>query len=372
MITTNNSIRIIIAAVLLAGGGVSCGVSQSKPDNKNAEEAAAVNAVKTFSLEKNMLSASLRIPGELMAFQQVDLYAKVNSFVKKLYVDVGSNVSAGQLLATMEAPEMNAQLAGAESRLRSQEAVYLASKANYDRLYQTSQTPGTVSQNDLDLAFAKQQSDYAQQESAKAAYREIADTRNYLEIRAPFDGVISARNVSAGAYVGPSGKGSEFPLFSLQQQKKLRLVVAVPEAYTAYLTDKKAVTFTVRSMAGKEFPATINRLSGALDTRLRSQRIEMDVQNNDKALLPGMVAEVNIPLNNRDSVFVVPTTAVVSSTEKIFVVRVKNGQAEWVTVRRGRDADGQTEIFGDLSEGDMLVEKANDEIRNGSKISQKK
>lgn len=357
----------MFAAVLLAG----CGVSQSKPDNKPAETVAA-NAVSMFTLKKDVFSASLRIPGELVAYQQVDLYAKVNSFVKKLYVDVGSNVSAGQLLATMEAPEMNAQLAGAESRLRSQEAVYLASKANYDRLYQTSQTPGTVSQNDLDLAFAKQQSDYAQQEAAKAAYREVADTRNYLEIRAPFDGVISTRNVSAGAYVGPSGKGSEFPLFSLQQQRKLRLVVAVPEAYTAYLAGEKAVSFTVRSMPGRAFTGSINRLSGALDSRLRSQRIEMDVQNNDKTLLPGMVAEVSIPLNNKDSVFVVPTTAVVSSTEKVFVIRLRNGTAEWVNVRKGRDAEGKTEIFGDLEAGDILVERANDEIRNGSKITQKK
>ncbi|QEH39648.1 efflux RND transporter periplasmic adaptor subunit [Chitinophaga sp. XS-30] len=368
MIRTNNNIPVLFAAILLAG----CGVSQSKPDNRPAEETVAANAVSTFALKKDVLSATLRMPGELIAFQQVDLYAKVNSFVKKLYVDVGSTVKAGQLLATMEAPELNAQLAGAESRLHSQEAVYLASKANYDRLYQTSQTPGTVSRNDLDLAYAKQQSDFAQQESAKAAYREIADTRNYLEIRAPFEGVISSRNVSAGAYVGPSGKGSEFPLFSLQQQKKLRLVVSIPEAYTAYLAEKKAVSFTIRSMGGKEFTAVIDRLSGALDSRLRSQRVEMDVDNSNKALLPGMVAEVSIPLNNRDSVFVVPSTAVVSSTEKVFVVRVNNGAAEWVEVRKGREAEGKAEIFGDLYAGDILVEKANDEIRNGSKIAQKK
>src|SRR5690606_7603717 len=109
--TTNNSIQIMFAAILLAG----CGVSQSKPDNKQPETVAA-NAVSMFTLKKDVFSASLRIPGELVAYQQVDLYAKVNSFVKKLYVDVGSSVSAGQLLATMEAPEMNAQLAGAESR----------------------------------------------------------------------------------------------------------------------------------------------------------------------------------------------------------------------------------------------------------------
>lgn len=364
MITITN--RILIAAVALAG----CGV-QSKPDNKKSE-AAPVAAVATFPLEKNIFSASLRMPGELMPFQQVDLYAKVNSFVKKLYVDVGSIVNAGQVLATLEAPELSSQLAGAESRLHSQEAVYLASKANYDRLYTTSQTPGTVSQNDLDMAFAKQKSDFAQQESAKAAFREISDNRNYLEIRAPFSGVISSKNVSTGAYVGPSGKGSEMPMFSLQEQKKLRLVVAVPEAYTSYLSGKSEVGFTVKSLPGQPFKAHVNRLSGTLDSRLRSQRIEMDVENNNKKLLPGMVAEVVIPLNTVDSVFIVPVTAVVSSTEKIFVVRIRDQKAEWVEVRKGREAEGKVEIFGELNSGDILVEKANDEIRNGSALTSKK
>lgn len=359
--------RVLMAAVMLAG----CGVSQSKPDNKKTEESLPV-AVNVFPLEKQIFSASLKMPGELVAFQQVDLYAKVNSFVKKLNVDVGSNVSAGQVLATLEAPELGSQLAGAESRLRSQEAVYLASKANYDRLYQTSLTPGTVSQNDLDLALAKQKSDFAQQEAARAAYREIADNRGYLEIRAPFAGVISSRNVSAGAYVGPSGKGSEMPMFTLQEQKKLRLVLAIPEAYTAYLDSRNEVTFTVKSFVGQDFKAKINRQSGTLDSRLRSQRIEMDVINNDKKLLPGMVAEVSIPLNRADSVFVVPTTAVANGTEKIFVIRVTNGKAEWVDVRKGREANGKTEIFGPLKPGDMLMEKANDEVRNGSAVTPKK
>jgi RND family efflux transporter MFP subunit len=162
------------------------------------------------------------------------------------------------------------------------------------------------------------------------------------------------------------------PMFTLQEQKKLRLVVAVPEAYSGYLKNKSEVGFTVKSLPGQPFKANVNRLSGALDTRLRSQRVEMDVLNNDKKLLPGMVAEVKIPLNTTDSVFVVPVTAVVSSTEKIFVVRLKDQKAEWVEVRKGREAEGKVEIFGELNSGDILVEKANDEIRNGSALTSKK
>src|SRR3954470_10305819 len=100
-----------------------------------------------FALKKGRLSSSLQIPGQMIAYQQVDLYAKVNSFVKKLYVDVGSEVKEGELLATMDAPELNSQLAGAESNIKSREAIYLASKANYERMLETSKTPGTISPN---------------------------------------------------------------------------------------------------------------------------------------------------------------------------------------------------------------------------------
>jgi membrane fusion protein (multidrug efflux system) len=351
-----------LQAVLLLSG---CGHSEGKAE-KPAEE--AVVSTPAVSLTKGKLSSSLQIPGELVAYQQVDIYAKVSSFVKKLNVDVGSEVTTGQLLATMEAPEITSQLSGAESRLKSQEAVYVASKANYDRLYETSKTPGTVSKNDLDIAQARQKSDEAQLQSAKAAYKEITDNRNYLEIRAPFNGIVSARNVSAGAYVGPTGKGSEFPIFTLQEQKKLRLVISVPEAYTSYLTSNSEVGFTVRAYTGKTFTAHVNRLSGVMDTRLRSQRIEMDVINNDKKLMPGMIAEVKIPMNTADSAFIVPKTAVVNSTVNVFVIRVVNGKGERVAVQTGREADGKTEIYGNLNPGDTIVAVASEEIRDGAEL----
>jgi RND family efflux transporter MFP subunit len=308
------------------------------------------------------------MPGELIAFQQVDLYAKVNSFVKTLTVDVGSEVKAGQLLATMEAPEINSQLSGAESRLKSLEAIYIASKANYKRLLETSKTPGTISPNDLDQALAKQESDYAQFQAAKAAYNEITDNRNYLQIRAPFNGVITARNVSAGAYVGPSGKGSELPLFTLQEQKKLRLVVAVPENYSAFISNRNEVNFSVRSLPGKTFTAKVQRLAGALDSRLRSQRIEMDVANNNKQLLPGMVAEISIPLPAQDSSFIVPETAIINAAEGVFIIKVNNGKTDWIRVKKGRTQQEKTEVFGSLVAGDSIITKANEEIRNGAPI----
>jgi RND family efflux transporter MFP subunit len=351
--------------IAVAAGLSSCTASGAK-DEKHEPAAAAANVLEAFPLEKSNLSSSIRIPGELVAFQQVDLYAKVSSFVKKLNVDVGSTVVAGQLLATMEAPEMNAQLSGAESRLKSQEAIYLSSKATYDRLLETSKTPGTVSQNDLDQAFARQKSDLAQLEAARAAHREVGDNRNYLEIRAPFSGVITARNVSAGAYVGPSGKGSELPIFTLQEQKKLRLVVSVPESYITYLGNNSEVNFKVASLANKEFSGKVVRMAGALDRKLRSQHIEIDVQNDSKELLPGMIVEVSLPLNSSASNFVVPTSAVLNATTGVFVIKVIDKKTTWVPVTTGRTDNGKTEVFGDLKVGDVLVTTAGEEVRNGA------
>ncbi len=333
----------------------SCQSADSSEKKKSETPPAETPVTQVFSLKKGRLSSSLQIPGELIAYQQVDLYAKVSSFVKKLYVDVGSEVKEGELLVTMEAPELGSQLAGAQSAIKSREAIYLASKANYDRLLETSKTPGTISPNDLEQAAARKNSDFAQFQAAQSAYKEITETQNYLQIRAPFSGVITARNVNPGAYVGPAGKGSELPLFNLQEQKRLRLVLSVPEAYTQFLNHKDEVSFTVKSLPGRPFKAAIKRLSGSIDNRLRSQRVEMDVINNDKKLLPGMVAEVNLPLPAADSTFVVPKSAVVNSTESVFVIRVVNNQSQRVDVKTGRDANGFVEIYGNLNDGDILL-----------------
>jgi RND family efflux transporter MFP subunit len=356
---------LLLASVLLGG----CGGSNDKSPGPDAEKAPAPAPTNTFSLEKGKLSTSLSVPGELIAWQQVDLYAKVTSFVEKMYVDVGSEVKTGQLLVTTEAPELNSELEGARAKINAQEAIYVASKANYDRMYETSLTPGTISQNDLDEASARKLSDSANLEAARSAYRQVADTRDYLVLRAPFTGVISARNVNPGAYVGPSGKGSELPLLTLQEQSLLRLVVSIPEMYTSYLNDNDKVKFTVRALPDQTFTARVRRQAGAIDERLRSERVEMDVRNDDKKLLPGMVAEVNVPLPADDSTFLVPRSAVVNSTERVFVIRVVNNKAQWVGIKTGREGDGKIEIYGDLHPGDQLVLSASEELRDGSSLA---
>jgi membrane fusion protein, multidrug efflux system len=363
------NIFIFLCALTVTVFFAACNSHAEKKEEEANEKAKDETPVReTFSLQKGKLTSTLEMPGELAPFQQVDMYAKVNSFVKKLYADVGSEVKAGQLLAELEAPEISSQLAAAESRLKSQEAVYISSNATYDRLVETSKTPGTISQNDLDIALAKKNSDYAQLDAAKANYKEIQETKNYLEIRAPFTGVISIRNVNLGAYVGPSGKGSDMPIFVLQEQKKLRLIISVPEAFTGFITHKGEISFSVKSLPDQKFTAKVARLAGAVGDKLRSERVEMDVFNDNKKLLPGMAAEVTLPLPAIDSSFIVPKTALVNSSIKPFVIRVVNNKAEWINVEPGRSSDNMVEVYGKLSAGDQLIKVASEEIRDGSEI----
>lgn len=351
----------------------SCNSAEKKAstEQNNDQENISPAFTETFTLHKGKLSSNLQIPGELQPYQQVDLYAKESSFVKKIYVDVGSEVKQGQLLVSMEAPEINSNVALAQSRLKSQEAIYTASNSNYNRLVETSKTPGTISGNDLEQAAARKNSDKAQLDAAKAAYQSVAATRAYLDIRAPFNGVITARNINTGAYVGPTGKGSEMPLFVLQEQKRLRLIISVPELYTGLLNQNDEVSFEVKAFPSKKFKAKVKRMAGALDQRLRSEKLEMDVFNENKKLLPGMYAEVNIPLPASDSTFVIPKTALVTSTERVFVIKVANQKAQWIDVKKGREAGDQVEIYGKLDENVQLVKIATDEIRNGSTVKTK-
>lgn len=348
---------------LLSLMAASCG-------NKPAPTAGAPDStiVETFSLTRGQLTTHLELPGELRPFQEVDLYAKVNSFVKHMFVDVGSKVYKGELLATLDAPELEDALNASAATLHTQEALYRASKATYDRMYRTSKIPGTISPNELDIAFAKMGADSANLAAARSRYQEAAAMQGYLEVRAPFDGVVSSRTMYDGAYAGPAGKGSSIPLMTIQEQAKLRLVIAVPEAATAYFRQKDTVHFTVQTLPGQVFTACISRLAGSLDMQLRTEQIEMDVYNKDSTLLPGMFAQVALDLTNDNQVFIVPKTAVTGNSRQVFVISVVNGRAEWIPVQKGRESGDKVEIFGALHEGTQLVAAATDELKKGTPV----
>lgn len=350
----------------------SCRSDEEKEEKKVAEEKRKEEKNKApeevFLLQKGSLTTDLQIPGELISYQKTDIYAKVNSFVKTVSVDVGSQVKRGQLLAVMVAPEISSQISAAFSRWKSQQATYDASRAFYKRLLETSKTPGTVASNDLEQALARSNSDYAQLTAAKANYDEMQVTNSYLKIRAPFDGVITARNINPGAYVGPSGSGDALPMLTLQQQDHMRLVIFIPEGYTSMVNVGDTLQFTTSSMPGQIFTGKIARRAGALDQKLRTERVEMDVypKGNNKSLLPGMTVEVKMPLPTNNASFIVPKTAVTNSDAGIHIVRVNSGKFQYVPVTLGKSDEKHIQIFGELNVNDTIVLSSSEEQRDGA------
>lgn len=224
---------------------------------------------------------NISIPAELKPYQQVTVFAKVSGFVQRLYVDMGDNVRKGQLLAILEAPEMQQQYLSSKSSEQKIFNDYLFAKQAYDRLADASKTTGAVADIELDRAKSSMESAKAAYNESKAGTVHSSQLQQYLHITAPFDGVITERNVSVGAL---SGAASSIPLFTIAQNNKLRLTLSLPEKYASSVKKNIAATFTVSSQPDKIFNAILSRTSGLLDQQDRSLTLEFDVNNSSKEL----------------------------------------------------------------------------------------
>jgi RND family efflux transporter MFP subunit len=336
-------------------------------------------SIETTKVVLQTLEKTITIPGDLTPFQGVNLNARVQGFVESVAVDRGSFVKRGQLLGKLSAPELRAQRLEADAKLQAvhaqqaeAQAKMVAAQSTYDRLQAASKTPGVVAGNDLEIAERGFEAARAQVEAlkssgtaAEAAAKAVAEMEAYLELTAPFDGVITERNVHPGSLVGPSTGA----LLRIEQVTRLRLTVPVPEAYVATIMKGMKVDFRVSAFPDQTFQGVIARPAHSLDMKTRSMLVELDVNNPRQTLAPGMFAEVQWPISRAQASLFVPTTAVVRTSERQFVVRVRNGVAEWVDVRRGEVNGTVIEVFGDLREGDVVVRRGNDEIRPGAKIA---
>lgn len=312
------------------------------------------------------LSASSHLPGQLKPFNEVYLFPKLNGFVKKIYVDRGSIVKKGQLLITLEAPEMQSQYQAANSRYLQTQETAAASKEKYQRLKEASREPGSVSPLELDNASARMKADQAIAASERSNVASVRTMQNYLNITAPFDGVIVQRNVSPGALVAP-GKATDQPMLVLQNIKKLRLEVFIPEDYVDKVDLSKPVTFTFNALPGQQRKAKISRSADALGN-MRSEAIEIDVLNPDNQLKPGMYAEVQIPMVSGTKSLLIPSSAIVRSTEHKYVVTVQNGKAHLIDVKEGLASNDSTQVFGNIKSGEKIIINAGDNIEEGDPV----
>ncbi|HVE42971.1 MAG TPA: efflux RND transporter periplasmic adaptor subunit [Planctomycetota bacterium] len=310
-------------------------------------------AVSVVPVTSQKLVKPMKLSGELVARRDVALYARVQGFVEKIEVDRGSVVKQGQTLVQLVAPELEAQRHEAEAKLGSD-------LATYKRLKEASATPGVVSGNEVEVSEKVVEADRARVQWWK-------QNETYLKISAPFDGVITERNVHEGSLVSPSGAGSA-AMLRIQEVATLRLVVPVPEIAAGSVTDGGVVPFTVPAFPGVSFSGTLARTSRALDLKTRSLPVELDVDNRDGRLAPGMFPEVQWQMKRSEPTLFVPPTSVVVTTERTFVIRVNGGKVEWVDVKLGVSTGPLQEVFGTLSAGDSVALRGSDELRAGTVV----
>lgn len=358
-ITHNWAPLLVLITCLSACAG------KESPKDLSGKSAALNSGYDIGTVTQKGLASEVRLPGQLKPFDEVAIYPKANGFVKKVYVDRGTEVKKGQLLIELEAPEIESQLKSAQAQYLQAQEVARASEDKYRRLKNAAEEAGAVSFLDLDNALSKMRGDQAVASSQKANVNAVSSMQSYLTMRAPFDGVVIQRNVSPGAYSGASKSGQ--PMLILQHLQKLRLEVSIPEAYVEKVNLKMPVYVSFTAIPGLSRKAMISRSANSLGDG-RSEAIEIDINNSDMALKPGMYGEVKIPLMTAAQSLLVPNHTIVRSTENEYVIKIVNNKAVLIPIKEGLVGTDSTEIVGNIKAGDKIILHATDEVKEGTDI----
>ena len=347
---------------------------------------------------KNVLTLSV----EFKPFQDVDIHAKVAGYIRKISVDVGDHVKAGQVLAVLEVPELNAQVAGASaSILRSQDEIHRtqselqrdrsaheAAHSAYERLRQASEArPGLIAQQELDDAQAKDREAEAQVEAtqaaisasqqrlaeAKANHQQVSALEEYSRITAPFDGVVTMRYADTGSLIqaGTSSNTQAMPVVRLAEWSRLRLVIPVTESAVPQVHLGSMVQVRVGAL-NRTFGGKVSRFADDLDRQTRTMHTEIDVDNSDGSLVAGMYAETDITVHRKEDALSVPLEAVSREGSEATVLVVGAGnKLEERTVTLGLEGPRRIEVLSGLRENEQVVIGSRSQFRVGEQVEPK-
>jgi RND family efflux transporter MFP subunit len=381
---------------LLGLGLSSCSGGSTNRVEASSQSAATVGVTKVV---KKTLSRQITLSSELVPFQEIDVYAKESGYIDKLNVDYGSRVKQGQVMATLEIPELLEQLnedkaeihnatnqvSRAENELKRDKAQYNALHLEYTRLNGVFETqPGIVAQQEVDDAQGKDLAAASQVDAGKAGY-EAAQSNlvkaqaklahdqtlyDYTKIVAPFSGVVTQRYANLGALVqaGTTSSTQAMPIVRLSQDDLFRLVIPVPESYVRYIRVGDPVNVRVPSL-NRSFPGKVIRFSVDVSQNTRTMHTEVDVQNPDRVLMPGLYAEADVALEHRDDIPAIPLQAISHEDNKTTVFIVDgNDQIEDRPITLGIQTAGDAEVISGLNEGELVVVSDRSGLKAGQKV----
>jgi len=329
----------------------------------------AVPTVAVVEPKRSSPAQEIVLPANVQAFADAPIYARTNGYLKRWYVDIGSRVKEGQLLAEIDTPEINQQLRQSRAELATSQANLNLSKITADRYGDLLKTD-SVSKQDADNASGDYAAKQATVQSAQANVKRLEELQSFEKIYAPFSGVITARNTDVGALIDSgSGGGPRNELFHLAQPDKLRVYVSVPEIYSQAAKPGLTADLTLTEFPARRFEGKLVRTANAIDASSRTLLVEIAVDNPTGQLLTGAYAEVHLKLPTAASSFVLPVNTLLFRAEGLRVATVGNGQhVELKPITVGHDFGSEVEVVAGLNGNENVIVNPPDSVVTGQTV----
>ena len=329
----------------------------------------ARRSVSVVSPTPSKAVAEVRLPGSTSALQETIIYARTSGYISSLTADIGDRVKAGQLLATIASPEVDQQLNEARARREEGHTNLVLAQSRLKRLKSVSAS-GAVSAQQLDDAQALYNSQLAAQRVSDDVVSRLETDQSYQKVIAPFDGVITRRNIELGSLITAGSGTSVSSLFELTQQNTMRIFVDVPQSWAPSITVGMTASVELREFPDEQFQAKVVRTSSALDPATRTLRTELHIPNPQGRLIPGMYVQVRFSCDNSHGAIVVPSNTLVIDSNGVNVVRVDSqGRIVRTPVRIGRDFGREVEVVSGLWPDARLVVSPRDDLADGETVT---
>jgi RND family efflux transporter MFP subunit len=364
---------VLLAALAVAGVLLVSGIRsriRAKSDLVSLANQMAVPSVSVVNPKRAAPTQELILPGNIQPFISSPVYARTDGYLRKWYFDIGAHVKAGQLLAVIEAPEVDQQLAQARATLATAQANLQLAQITKDR-YEGLLKKHAVSQQDVDNAVGTYNANKAIVEADEASVLRYAALVSFEKVYAPFDGVITARNTDIGDLINAgSSTVPRTDLFHVSQTGVLRVFVNVPEEYSRGV--KPGMTgadIVLAEFPGRRFSGKLVRTAEAINMTTRTLLVEIDVANSSNSLLTGSFAEVHLKVPSESSTFLLPVDTLIFRSDKLQVGVVNDGKVNLVDVTPGHDFGEEIEIIAGLKANDQVIVNPPDSLVSGQAVS---
>jgi RND family efflux transporter MFP subunit len=357
-------VALVIAAVVFFGIS-----ARHNTENKLEKDTAvaAISSVNVVYPAASTVSSEISLPGNTQAYTDAPIYSRTSGYLKDWYFDIGAHVRKGQLMAVIETPELDQQLQVAQADLKSAQANLDLANTTSTR-YQNLLKTNSVSKQETDVAMSDAAAKQAAVDASLANVRRLQQLQSFEKVYAPFDGIVTARNTDIGRLISAGQNTTPQELFHLAAIGKLRVYVAVPEAYSAAIKVGSKATLTLDEFPGKAFEGTIARNSNAIDQSTRTLNVEVDVENPKGELLPGAYVFVHFKVPEHATGLMLPSNTLLFRSEGLRVGVVRNGRVQMVPVKISKDAGATVEIASGLTPNDPVILDPSDSLANGQEV----